>query len=49
MWAAAGNKLNVPAELTVGNIVPGVNPLFTVQGGGVQKLTTAEFTKFDGI
>ena len=50
MWNNAGNNLDIPAELTV-NAVNNANPLFTVVqggGGGVAKLASNVFTRFEG-
>ena len=47
IWnAAAGNNLRVPSELFVD--LAGRNPLFTVNGAGVDKINTLEFITFKG-
>ena len=46
MWDNAGNNLD-PTELTV-NAVNNANPLFTVVQGGVAKLASNVFNRFEG-
>lgn len=47
VWnAAAGNNLRVTSELFVD--LAGKNPLFTVNGAGVDKINTLEFIRFRG-
>lgn len=47
MWDNAGNNLDIPTELTV-NAVNNANPLFTVVQGGVAKLASNVFNRFEG-
>lgn len=46
IWNAAGNNLRVPSEITIDMV--GKNPLFTVLGTGLGKISSQVFTLFEG-
>jgi len=47
IWNAAGNNLRVPSELTIDMV--GKNPLFTVRGTGLGKISSQVFTLFEAL